>query len=486
MFVYRPTSFFKLVLIGFLLVALPLIAALVNAIIYVNRLVEQSQQTVSYAVEITEGSHMLAEQLTTMERSARQFHVSGDTALFEAYAETHQKYRQTAEKLWQLPLNAFQKNQLKALIEKEQHMFDVLRDTPRSTGHTDQAMLEFAALAELTESLVSKSSKLINHETYTLQQTAMKAQRVLLWQAMAFVPGATVFAAVFLLLISRPIRQIDLTIRRLGAGDFKSSIAITGPRDLEYLGERLDWLRQRLGDLEEEKQKLLRQVSHELKTPLAAIREGIELLTDGAVGALNGEQSEIARILELQSQRLQKLIEDLLHFSKTQEKLTTFDIKPIRLDRLIEEVITDHKPAIMAKKIDVALLSPEILVFGDREKLRIVIDNLLSNAVKFSPGSGEIIMSLQKGINVAVLDIIDSGPGIEESEREKVFNTFYQGRAIPNGPVKGSGLGLAIAKEYLIAHNGTIEIVDDIVKGTHFRIVIPSIHEINIGSTKED
>jgi two-component system sensor histidine kinase GlrK len=127
----------------------------------------------------------------------------------------------------------------------------------------------------------------------------------------------------------------------------------------------------------------------------------------------------------------------------------------------------------MAKRIDLALLSPEILVFGDHEKLRIVIDNLLSNAVKFSPEGGKIIISLQRSVNVAVLDVIDSGPGVDEKEREKVFNAFYQGSAIPDGPVKGSGLGLAIAREYLIAHNGRIEIVDDILQGAHFRAVIP-------------
>jgi two-component system sensor histidine kinase GlrK len=458
-FVYRPKSFFKLVLIGFILVALPLIVAIVGAILYVNRLVELSQQTVSYAVEITEGSRMLSEQLVAMERSARQFQVLGDAALFQVYAETH--------------LDEYQKNQLKVLLEKEQSIFAVFGAHPRNSGQVNKAIPEFASLAELAKSLVSKSSRLIDRETHTLRQSAVKAQEALIWQALALVPGATIFAVVFVMLISRPIGQIDLAIRRIGDGDFTSSVAVKGPRDLEYLGEQLNWLRQRLQELEQEKQKFLRHVSHELKTPLTAIREGTELLTDGIVGELNSEQEEIARILELQSRNLQRLIEDLLNFSMMQEKHMFFDINPIQLNRLIEDVVTDHKPIIMAKKIDLALLSPEILVFGDHEKLRIVIDNLLSNAVKFSPEGGKIIISLQRSVNVAVLDVIDSGPGIDEKEREKVFNAFYQGSAIPDGPVKGSGLGLAIAREYLIAHNGRIEIVDDILQGAHFRAMIP-------------
>jgi two-component system sensor histidine kinase GlrK len=472
-FVYRPKSFFKLVLIGFILVALPLLVAIVGAILYVNRLVELSQQTVSYAVEVTEGSRMLSEQLVAMERSARQFQVLGDAALFQVYVETHQKYQQTAEKLWKLPLDEYQKNQLKVLMEKEQNIFAIFGAYPRNSGQINKAIPEFASLAELAKSLVSKSSQLIDRETHVLRQSAVKAQEALIWQALALVPGATIFAVVFVMLISRPIRQIDLAIRRIGDGDFTSSVAVKGPRDLEYLGEQLDWLRQRLQELEQEKQKFLRHVSHELKTPLTAIREGAELLTDGIVGELNSEQEEIARILELQSRNLQRLIEDLLNFSMMQEKHTFFDINPIQLNKLVEDVVTDHKPVIMAKKIDLALLSPEILVFGDHEKLRIVIDNLLSNAVKFSPEGGKIIISLQRSVNVAVLDVIDSGPGVDEREREKVFNAFYQGSAIPDGPVKGSGLGLAIAREYLIAHNGRIEIVDDMLQGAHFRAVIP-------------
>jgi two-component system sensor histidine kinase GlrK len=478
-FVYRPKSFFKLVLIGFILVALPLIVAIVNAIVYVHRLVEQSQQTVSYAVEVTGGSRMLAEQLLAMERSARQFQVLGDAALFQVYAATHQKYQQTTEKLWDLPLDEYQRNQLKVLIEKERHIFEALRATPRDAGQITRTLLEFAALTELAQSLVSRSSTLIDRKTQTLRQTAVKAQSVLLWQALALVPGAAIFVVVFVRLISRPIRQIDLAIRRLGDGDFVSAVAVAGPRDLEYLGERLNWLRQRLFDLEEEKQKFLRHVSHELKTPLTAIREGAELLADDVVGPLNREQSEIARILEVQSKHLQKLIEDLLNFSMMQEKHTVFDVKPIRLDQLIEEVSIDHKPVMMAKKIDLALLVQEVLVFGDYEKLRIVVDNLLSNAVKFSPEEGEIIISLQRSANVVILDIIDTGPGIDEKEREKIFNAFYQGLAIPNGPVKGNGLGLAIAKEYISAHRGTIEIVNDRNTGAHFRVIIP----FNIGNS---
>jgi two-component system sensor histidine kinase GlrK len=473
MFVYRPKSFLKLVLVGFALVALPLIVALVTATIYVNQLAAQSQQAVSHAVQVTQGSRMLVEQIVAMGRNARQFHVLGDQSLFQVYAATHQKFQHTTDNLSQLPLDDYQQNQLKILVEKEQDVFAILQNNPHDSVKSDKAVIEFAALTEIAESILAKSNKLIDRETKRTQATALKARRVLVWQALGLIPGATIFAVVFVMLISRPVKQIDQAIRRLGAGDFASSMVVTGPRDLEYLGERLNWLRLRLMELEEEKRKFLRHVSHELKTPLTAIREGAELLSEAVVGPLNEQQHEIAAILQQKSKHLQNLIEDLLNFSMAQERNASFEIKPVPLNRLIEDVTTDHKPVIMAKKLAIELDSSEVFVLGDDEKLRVIIDNLLSNAVKYSPDGGKISISLRREPENAVLDVIDSGPGIEEKDKDRVFDPFYQGHMEHDGPVKGNGIGLSIAREYLIAHNGSIEIIDDLPRGTHFRVTLP-------------
>jgi two-component system sensor histidine kinase GlrK len=473
MFVYRPKSFFKLVLVGFALVALPLIIAFVSATIYVNQLAEQSQQAVSHAVQVTQGSRMLVEQLIAMERNARQYQVLGDQSLFQLYAATHQKYQQTTARMSQLPLDDYQKHQLKILIKKEHDIFRILQHNPYDSVASSKAILEFASLTELAKSLLAKSNILIDRETKRTQDMALRARRVLMWQALASLPGTAIFAVVFVLLISRPIKQIDQAIRRLGDGDFSSSTSVTGPQDLEYLGKRLDWLRLRLIELEEEKRKFLRHVSHELKTPLTAIREGAELLSEEVVGSLNDQQREITYILQQKSKHLQNLIEDLLNFSMAQERNAAFEIKPVQLNRLIEEVAIDHKPIIMSKKIDLEIYSSEVFVLGDDEKLRIIIDNLLSNAVKYSPDGGKIRISLRRESENAVLDIIDSGPGIDKKEKNRIFDPFYQGSREPDGPVKGSGIGLSITREYLIAHHGNIEIIDDISQGTHFRVTLP-------------
>src|SRR4029079_1337753 len=111
--------------------------------------------------------------------------------------------------------------------------------------------------------------------------------------------------------------QLDQAIRRMGTADFAHAIEGNGPQDLRYLAQRLEWLRSRLSELEQQQNRFLRHVSHELKTPLTAVREGAELLRDNVGGALSPEQREIVRIVRENSISLQKLIEDLLKYHQT-------------------------------------------------------------------------------------------------------------------------------------------------------------------------
>jgi two-component system sensor histidine kinase GlrK len=157
----------------------------------------------------------------------------------------------------------------------------------------------------------------------------------------------------------------------------------------------------------------------------------------------------------------------------TQERHDLLEIKPMSLYRLVKDVIVDHKPLIMSKHISLCLDDSDLFMFGDYEKLRIVIDNLLSNAVKYSPSGGNIHISIRKDKQHAVLDMIDAGPGIDHEDKQSVFEPFYQGSIAPDSPVKGSGLGLSIARDYVLAHHGHISILDDARPGAHFRVTLP-------------
>src|SRR5256884_408377 len=137
-------------------------------------------------------------------------------------------------------------------------------------------------------------------------------------------------------------------IRQLGGADFSREITVRGPEDLQSVGERLDWLRRRLAELEAEKNRFLRHLSHELKTPLTVLREGAELLNDQVGGPLAPPQRQVVSIMRDNSVKLQRLIEDLLDYQRALHAAASLAPKTVALDSLIREVVRPHELVMQA------------------------------------------------------------------------------------------------------------------------------------------
>ena len=148
---------------------------------------------------------------------------------------------------------------------------------------------------------------------------------------------------------------------------------------------------------------------------------------------------------------------------------------PVAMADVVRRVLREHKLAALARMVAFDAKLKPALIFGDADKIRTIVDNLVSNAVKYSPRSASVTVALGIERGFAVLDVIDHGPGIDAAERQRIFDSFYQGRPPVDGQVKGSGLGLAIAREYASAHGGRIEVLDrpDRGHGAHFRLWLP-------------
>ncbi|MEA2093341.1 MAG: HAMP domain-containing sensor histidine kinase [Pseudomonadota bacterium] len=470
---YRPKSILHLILIGFSLVALPLIVALVIATVSVDRLVSQSQHTLLQSVLVTQGSQVLVEAITAMERNARQYQVLGDKVLFDVYEENHTKFVDTARTLEVLELEDRQRNLLDEMHVTEDEIHVTLATYPHDAPETTEVLVGFTELAQTAQQILLNNQDLISRGVEQIQGNAEKVQRTLAIQAIALVPAALLLTVLFTVLITRPINQIDRAIHQLGDGQFNTSAIVTGPRDLEQLGERLGWLRNRLLELEQEKTRFIQHISHELKTPLTAIREGTELMNEQVVGDLNNQQREIVGILRDNSQHLQKLIEDLLNFSIMRTRASTIFRSQVELKAMIEVVLEDHKVALLSRKLDLQLSLQPFSLNADREKLRILVDNLISNAIKYSPDGGSLRVMLFNRDDKVIIEVADSGPGIPDAERERVFEAFYQGAPADKGHVRGTGLGLSIAMEYAQAHGGKISVVNSGGAGACFQVVLP-------------
>ena len=470
---YYPKSFLKLVLIGLSLVALPLLCVLISAAVSLDLLAERSEKAVYDATRATQASRRVHELIGALERNARQYVILGDAGILDSYRANRERLLRAAAEFERLSLEAQQRKELDALLAGERTVYGILSDSTQKADSVKRAVEEFVTLSDLAQSIMARSSASIDREVDALRETAGNARVIVFWQLLALVPVLGIVLAGFTVMIARPIGQIDRAIRRLGDGQLATEISVGGPEDLQYLGRQLDWMRRRLVELEEEKNRFLRHVSHELKTPLTALREGAELLAARATGPLAPEQAEIVEILRGNSVRLQALIEDLLSYGVVQFHKLTLAPAEVNLGEVIAQVLANHKAALKSKGVNIDVRGTDLVLTADPDKLRIVVDNLISNAIKFSPAGGSIRVVAEHRDSAAVLEVIDTGPGIGMGEAARVFEPFFRGAAAQDSRIKGTGLGLSIVKEYVAAHAGTVEVIATGRPGAHLRVTLP-------------
>jgi len=436
-----PRSFLSLLVIGFTIVAAPLLFALFSNALAFERLAGLSEQAVHSAVKVTQASRSLVTTVNSLERSARQYAVAGEAPYLEAYRGQRETFQMLMRQLDAMSLSEEQRAEVAGIGHDADAIDQYLTRTGPTPALAQYLQREFGGLTDRTHRLVALGDHVIDESIEQLRAQAVQSRNSVFWLMMALIPTAVLLIVSFTYLIARPITQVSAGIQGLGEGDFGTAIQIEGPGDMVRLGEQLDWLRERLLTLESQKTRFLQHVSHELKTPLTALREGSDLLSSGVVGTLNAEQREIARILKENSIELRKLIEALLNYSAVHAQTQYLDAKIVPLKDLVMRVINDRKLAIVAKGIRIELNTESVAAYCDEDKIRVVMDNLLSNAIKYSPERGLVSIKLYKEREDAVFELLDEGPGIPEPEREKVFEAFYRGADTLVAAVKGSGLG---------------------------------------------
>ena len=467
-----PNSFLKLLLIGFALAIVPLLVAFVSANLYFDKLSKQSLSNLSQAVETTRSSRVLMEELTLMERSARQYSVLHDKLFLSNYQQAHHGFVSALQALSQQPVTLAQGAHLQDFALQESRLFNGINQADNAMTFDQHIADSFADLSRKTTEIINRNNQLIDYSSALFKAKVAKTQRLLLWQTLTLIPLAIVIAGLITWMIARPIRRMDAAIHQLGKGNYAHEIIINGPGDLRQLGQRLNWLRVELKDLQQQKQRFLQQASHELKTPLTAIREASELMHDGVGGALNPQQAEIMGILRENSLRLQNMIENLLNYTELQFSASKLNLSLITLNTEIAQIIQAHALSISQKNIIVHQSVNNFSIQTDQEKFHAVMDNLISNAVKFTPDNGEITIRAASTKLGVTIEVLDTGPGVGEQSKAGLFDPFYRGKQPENNLVSGSGLGLFIAKEAAVALKGELSLLPT-EQGAHFVLELP-------------
>ena len=479
----RPRSLTGLILFGFVIVALPALLGTISAAIEMRNLSAASERLVVNGVAATQYTQALVRQVSSLERTVRLYQIIPRPALLETFRQNFEVLQRSLDGFAGLPGS---NDDRAAVIRSIRDSTGRIREAVESQDATrvNRSLREFTQLARDAGRLSSLASDQTDKELKQLQHETSAVRRRLYWQSAASVPLTVALILTFAVFIARPIRQIDAAISNIGHGHLAEPVEVHGPSDLKALGRQLEWLRHRLAEISEERNKFLRHMSHELKTPLANIREGTELLMEGAVGTLSVEQREVAGILRDNSLRLQRLIENLLSYSEWQARRSELELSEIRLQPLVRSAIETYQLPINTRGLRLDLQVPDLTLIADRSKLKLILDNLLSNAVKFTPDGGTITLraAYDEGGRNLIFDVVDTGPGVPQPERPLVFDAFYQGATPQGGLVRGTGIGLSVVKEFVQAHGGNVSILDGDSRGAHFQMQLPVSPSLTNGS----
>ncbi|MCZ8285558.1 MAG: HAMP domain-containing sensor histidine kinase, partial [Bacteroidia bacterium] len=319
-----------------------------------------------------------------------------------------------------------------------------------------QLAQEFRELEAINTAIAVQVQQAIQQRNKSLEGKLEASRQQLAQQVTWAIVLAVAMALAFGIWFTLPLKRLENAIVGLGENRLDKVIAIQGPADLALVGQRLNWLRLRLVELDADKSRFLRHISHELKTPLASLREGVSLLEDGVAGTLTNDQREIAQILKHNTGVLQGQIEDLLRFNTAAFEARQLRRQSVDLLQVLEEQVYAQRLQWRAKELSVTVVGEPLVMEIDAEKIGTALANLLSNAIRYSPAKGLIRLELSHQRGFARIDIHDQGVGVAEGDRERIFEPFYRGERQPTDVVRGSGIGLSIVHEYIAAHGGSI------------------------------
>ena len=465
-------SFQQMLLLAFLLIAGLLGVSSLRALHTLEQLMVQSRLGTTEATALSAAAQTLNQRGQALERAARQSLVLRDAPLRRSFNEMTGEAQTLLDKLQNGGLPQEQAAQWRDRLDTVKALLDAPPE--RALENERQVAEEFVAL-DVLHTVIAQSVQDINTQRNQLLQDRVEdSRRNVTHQVVGVIVLALALALALGIWLARPFKRLEGAIRKLGENQFDQPILVSGPDDMRRVGQQLEWLRLRLLELDSDKARFLRHVSHELKTPLAALREGVALLQDGVTGELTAGQREVAQILHHNTLVLQGEIEALLRFNAAAFEARQLQRQDTALLALLESQVESQRLQWQARGLRVLVEGPDLTLPIDAEKIGSAISNLLSNAIRFSPKGGTVRLILSRQPGQVHIDVTDQGPGVAGADRNRVFEPFYRGVRQPADAVRGTGIGLSIVHEYVVAHGGRVHLVDD---GVHafFRIELPHV-----------
>lgn len=290
---------------------------------------------------------------------------------------------------------------------------------------------------------------------------------------------AGAIAAIIALLLARwlargmtqPLRDMASAAKRLEVGDYAIRVRTDRRDEVGQLAAAFNRMSGELEQVERSRRDLVANVSHELKTPIAAISAHLENLMDG----VERPDPETLQVMLAQTDRLARLVDQLLDLSKLESGEMPLDRTDVEVERLIEQVLSEIEVASAGKHVRVARTIPADLpaIEADAERVHQVLYNLVDNAVRFTPEGGAVTVSAHRHDGSVEITVADTGVGIEQEHLPRLFERFYRADPARSRGDGGTGIGLAIARSVVEAHGGHIRAESFPGRGSTFIFDLP-------------
>jgi signal transduction histidine kinase len=293
-----------------------------------------------------------------------------------------------------------------------------------------------------------------------------------LWAGLVALAVSILIAVVLARSVYLPIRRVTNAAEEIARGNYEQQVPVAGPKEVKGLAKSFNQMSKQVKHSQKVLRDFVADVSHELRSPLTSIKGFAQAIVDGTA---KGKEAQLkaATVIEDESKRMMRLVEELLEFSRLESGQVTMVKEPVDLKELLQqchEIFSMHAEEKGIKlKTDIEPLPP---VIGDIDRLEQVFSNLLDNALKHTPtGSDVSIIARHTNPDFAEISITDTGPGIPAEQMRHIFERFY--RADSSAGKAGAGLGLAIARQIVLAHGGDITAKSTLGKGTKFVVRLP-------------
>ncbi|MEP6680508.1 MAG: HAMP domain-containing sensor histidine kinase [Chloroflexota bacterium] len=325
--------------------------------------------------------------------------------------------------------------------------------------------------------------RIVLRDAFTSRRATMQQIRSALLGAGVLALAVSLLAGV---LVARrltvPINRLRRVAAQVEKGNLDERASPSGVLEIDELAAQFNMMADRLAAslriLEADRDRLrefVADVSHELRTPIAALRTFSDLQQDGKVDSATKEEF-VARSRE-QLSRLEWLSTNLLDLSRIDAGIYPLDMGWGDLRDPIRSVVESHAEAAEERGITLTSEVPASAVKAhfDRERIVQLVTNLTGNALKFTPRGGEVAVRLTASADEAIIEVDDSGPGIQPAELPRIFERFYRGTNTGEARASGSGLGLAIVRSIVEMHGGRVDVESTVGKGSRFRVILPHV-----------